>query len=220
MKTSAEILNQNSSSLSEPDLSSLRESIRACAAWKNEKDEQFDRETDALLRMLEKPQQQDESDLIIQGLQNQLRAAAIDNSITFRAPVQTQAIPTETASGKNAKRKMRHPVITVMLLTFLVLLIAATVIIWYSYPNAYGGNYGETVPSTPASLCEIDGENDTGYMLGIDGSFLAVYYNGKVQRALSFPVTQLSDYDRELLQNGIPLEDENALRRAIEDYTS
>lgn len=220
MKTSAETLNQNRNTSTEPDLSSLRESIRACAAWKDEKDERFDRETDALLRMLEKPQQQDEADVIIQGLQSEIKKTTAGDSMTFGTPVRLQAVPTETAAEKTAKRKLRHPVITVMLLTFLVLLIAATVIIWYGYPSAYGGNYGESIPSTPASLCETDGENDTGYMLGIDGSFLAVYYNGKVQRALSVPVAQLSEYDRELLQSGIPLADETALRRAIEDYTS
>ncbi len=212
MKTSADALNNSPSNPSDPDLSSLRESIRACAAWKNEKDEQFDRETDALLRMLERPQQQDEADRIIQGLNRRL-AAVPDDSAAFHPPALTD-------TEKNTKPKMRHPVITVMLLTFFVLLIAATVVIWYGYPHGYGGNYGEAVPSTPASLCETEGENDTGYMLGIDGSFLAVYYNGKVQRALKVPVTQLSEYDRQLLQSGIRLADESAVRRAIEDYTS
>lgn len=220
MKTSAKALNQNRNLSSDPDLSSLRESIRACAARKSEKDERFDKETDALLRMLEKPRQQDEADRIIEGLQNEMSQTPIEDGIVFGAPVRLQTAPSGAAAEKSPRRKLRHPVITVMLLTFLVLLIAATVIIWYGYPNAYGGNYGESIPDTPASLCKTDGENDTGYMLGINGSFLAVYYNGKVQRALSVPVAQLSDYDRKLLQNGIPLADETALRQALEDYTS
>ena len=49
MKKSAENQMQHTSAASDPELAALRESIRACAAETAHKDEQFDRETDALL---------------------------------------------------------------------------------------------------------------------------------------------------------------------------
>ena len=70
-----------------------------------------------------------------------------------------------------------------------------------------------------APLCEA-GTGAEGYILGIEGESLAVYYNGTLQQSIDFPAAQLTDYDRELLQKGIQLEDEAAVRRAIEDYTS
>lgn len=218
MRKSAENRMQHTSAASDPELAALRESIRACAAQTTDQDGQFDRETDALLKMLERHPQRDAADRIIEGLTGEIQRAAETKGTA--STVLAQPVHPAPQPQTGTKRKLRHPVVTIMLLTFFVLMVAATVIIWYGYPGAYGGDYGETVPSTPASLCENDGGIDTGYMLGIDGSFLAVYYNGKVQRALSIPVAQLSEYDRELLQSGLPLEDEAALRRAIEDYTS
>ena len=43
---------------------------------------------------------------------------------------------------------------------------------------------------------------------------------GKSLPRIYMTAKQLSEYDRELLVAGIPLSDENALRQAIEDYTS
>ena len=208
---------QRFSGASGPELAALRESIRACAAETAGQDGQFDRETEALLKMLERPSHQ-EVDGIIMGLQSEIQEA--EKAERPGPTVLAQTVPAEGRPQAGGKRKLRHPVVTVMLLTFFVLMVAATVIIWCGYPGVSGGDYGESAPSVPASLCESEYPTDEGYMLGIDGSFLAVYYNGKVQRALSIPVAQLSDYDRELLQSGLPLEDEAALRRAIEDYTS
>ncbi len=177
--------------MKDADLSALQESIRACSA-----EETFDRETQALLRMLERPAEPDAADRIIHELD------------TPPAPV-LSAAPPEQASGR-----LRHPVMAVMLLIFLVLLTAAIVVICSTQNDT-----GETVPSTPASLCAVEPSED-GFVLGIDGSFLAVYQNGQRTQLLSLPVSHLTDYDRALLEAGISLPDEAALRRAIEDYTS
>ena len=44
--------------------------------------------------------------------------------------------------------------------------------------------------------------------------------NGRVERQIRYPLGQLSDYDRALLSSGIGFSDENALKKALEDYTS
>lgn len=181
-----------------PDLGQLRQDILECA-----RREGFQKETDALLRMLEKPHQETEVDLI-------LREINAPQPPENAAPLPTRDGGQAASSGKPT----RHLVMAVMLFVFSILLICAAVVI----SLGAGVNNNETIPSEPASLCDAGSEG--GYMLGIDGESLAVYYNGVVQRSLSYPVSQLSEYDRELLLAGIPLSDENAVRQAIEDYTS
>ena len=119
----------------------------------------------------------------------------------------------DTAAEEGRKR---HPAAAVMLVTFSALLVAGAAFIVSSYRD---GGSAEEIPATPASLCEA-GTGAEGYILGIEGESLAVYYNGTLQQSIDFPAAQLTDYDRELLQKGIQLEDEAAVRRAIEDYTS
>ncbi len=181
-----------------PDLEQLRKDILECAG-----EQDFQKETDALLRMLEKPQQETEVDLI-------LREINAPQPPENAAPLPTRDEEQAASPGKPS----RHLAMAVMLFVFSILMICAAVVI----SLGAGVNKNEPVPSEPASLCDAGSEG--GYMLGIDGESLAVYYNGVLQRSLSYPVSQLSDYDRELLLAGIPLSDENALRQAIEDYTS
>ena len=181
-----------------PDIGQLKQDILECA-----RREGFQKETDALLRMLEKSQQETEVDLILREI-NAPQSPEDDSLLPTRDGEQT------ASSGKPA----RHLMMAVMLFVFSILLISAAVVI----SLGAGGNSAEPIPSEPVSLCDTG--SDGGYMLGIDGESLAVYYNGVLQRSISYPVNQLSEYDRELLLAGIPLSDENAVRQAIEDYTS
>lgn len=197
----------------------------------------LDPETEALLKMLEKPPFEDEADRIIREL-NEAPAGdlppAAENTardtrekgripdgmmkMEARPPEQPKRAARRQKPARNAaaeEGRRRHPAFAVMLVTFSALLVAGAAFIVSSYRD--GG--AEEIPATPASLCEADVEKE-GYILGIDGETLAVYYNGALQQSLDFPVAQLTDYDRELLQNGIRLEDEAAVKRAIEDYTS
>ena len=180
------------------ELCQLKQDIMECV-----RRDGFQKETDALLRMLEKPRQETEVDLILR-------------EINTPQPSQEET-PPPTRDGEQAVSSGRpsgHLAIAVMLFVFSVLLRSSAVVI----SLGAGGKENQTIPSEPASLCDTGSEG--GYMLGIDGETLAVYYNGVLQRSIAYPVNQLSEYDRELLVAGIPLSDENALRQAIEDYTS
>lgn len=181
-----------------PDLEKLKQDILECAGQ-----EGFQKETDALLRMLEKPHQETEVDLILREIN------------APQPPENTAPLPTRDGEQAASPGKpTRHLVMAVMLFVFSILMICAAVVI----SLGAGVNKNDPVPSEPASLCDAGSQG--GYMLGIDGESLVIYYNGVLQRSLSYPVSQLSDYDRELLLAGIPLSDENAVRQAIEDYTS
>lgn len=116
-----------------------------------------------------------------------------------------------------------HPVITAMLLTFAVLLVSAAVLIGLDLTGITGTPKTAPIPEEEASLCSVS-EAGTGgqeeYRLEIDGDGLSVYRNGRVERQIRYPLGQLSDYDRALLSSGIGFSDENALKKALEDYTS
>lgn len=218
----------------EEELSGLCRTIRRAGAEKG-----LDPETEALLKMLEKPPYEDEADRIIRELNEQNREepsapSSPTNSIPReKGKLDDGFMKREMRSLKEDKRPQsrsshngdkhapseeevkrgRRSAFAIMLVTFSAVLVAGAAFII----NGYDSGQSEEIPETPASLCDA---GVTGYTLGIDGQYLAIYYNGALQQALDFPVAQLTDYDREMLQNGIPLEDEQALRRAIEDYTS
>ena len=186
------------------ELKNLLDSI--AAEMDRRQDQTEDRELEALIRILSKEEADEQSDAIIRRL------------------LETEPLTEKEADrSEKSAEKAGRPVMTAMLATFAVLLLAAVAVIFWEFPI---GSKNEPVPSSPASLCQYEPETESsspdtrGYMLGIEGDCLAVYYNGEVRESLSFPVAQLSEYDRKLLQNGIPLENETALRRAIEDYIS
>ena len=67
-------------------------------------------------------------------------------------------------------------------------------------------------PEEEASFC---------FQLGVYGDRLAVYTGGelKPRQVLDIPLAALPESDQQLLEQGIPLRDEEELRRAIEDYS-
>ena len=147
-----------------PDIGQLKQDILECA-----RREGFQKETDALLRMLEKPQQETEVDLILREI-NAPQSPEDDSLLPTRDGEQT------ASSGKPA----RHLVMAVMLFVFSILLISAAVVI----SLGAGGNSAEPIPSEPVSLCDTG--SDGGYMLGIDGESLTVFYN------VPFPIRSTS----------------------------
>ena len=218
----------------EDELSGLCRNIRRTGEEKG-----LDPETEALLKMLEKPPFEDEADRIIRELNEAPSGDSppppppAENSAREKGRLpdgmmKAEARPPERKKPAGARKakpardtaaeegRKRHPAAAVMLVTFSALLVAGAAFIVSSYRD---GGSAEEIPATPASLCEA-GTGAEGYILGIEGESLAVYYNGALQQSIDFPAAQLTDYDRELLQKGIQLEDEAAVKRAIEDYTS
>ncbi len=139
-----------------------------------------------------------------------------ENESLFKMVNLLESPSTESSHNISAAQplpqKPRHPVMTVMLLTFAVLLLSAAVLICLDiHPDT------EPIPEDSVSLCAAESGR---YLLGIEGDALAVYYNGKIERLIHYPVYQLSDYDKQLLSSGISFSDESALKKALEDYTS
>ena len=197
-----------------------------CRAIRGKLDHSPDPETEALLKMLEKPPFEDEAGRIIRELDEMdtplpappaeppREKGSLPDGFMKAAPHEKRR------KGKKARQpeaapKGRHPAAAVMLITFSAVLIAGAAFII----GGYREDGVEEIPATPASLCDA-GPAEEGSTLGIDGEFLAVYQNGTLRETLGFPVGQLTEYDQTLLRDGIQLADEAALRRAIEDYTS
>ena len=186
-----------------------------------------DPETEALLKMLEKPPFEDEAGRIIRELDEMEKSPPAPPAGQER---EKGSLPDgfmkASPQGKRQKKrkprepeeipKSRHPAAAVMLITFSAVLVAGAAFIISSCRE----EGTEEIPATPASLCDAGTAEDGGYTLGVDGEFLAVYQNGTLRETLRFPIGQLTEYDQTLLRDGIRLEHEAALRRAIEDYTS
>lgn len=94
-----------------------------------------------------------------------------------------------------------------------ILLAAAVVLLIISAVLIFSSRYfASEPPEEPASFC---------YELGVYQDRLAVYTSGQPAptQILDIPLAGLPEADQELLERGIPLNSEEELRQAIEDYT-
>lgn len=100
----------------------------------------------------------------------------------------------------------KHLIAASVLLAAAVLLFAAAVCFLF-----WGGQLLGESPEQPASFC---------YRLGVYEDRLAVYTGSSTRpdRILDIPLSSLPEGDQLLLQQGIDLDSEEALRQAIEDF--
>lgn len=98
----------------------------------------------------------------------------------------------------------RHPVSAVLIGLGAVLILALGCFLLFDRP--------EEPPEETASFC---------FRLSVYEDRLAVYSAGdlKPSEVLDISLAALPEADRQLLIDGIPLRNEEELRRAIEDYT-
>ena len=98
-------------------------------------------------------------------------------------------------------------------LRLIILLLSAGAVLFLAAGAYFLFGERETVPpEATASFC---------FQLGVWEDRLAVYTAGGRSPAevLDIPLAALPEPDRQLLKDGIPLRDEEELRRAIEDYS-
>lgn len=109
--------------------------------------------------------------------------------------------PTETDRRRTGRRRW---------LQWLLLGVLAAVLLSVGL-LAFRGRAAEP-PEEEASFC---------FQLGVYGDRLAVYTGGelKPRQVLDIPLAALPESDQKLLEQGIPLRDEEELRQAIEDYS-
>ncbi len=94
--------------------------------------------------------------------------------------------------------------------------IAITVVIFiFSMGVSFSNNKTESV-ETPQTIY------DSGYILGEYNGKIALYRSGSNEpyKKLDFKVDMLTEYDKQMVINGIHLDTEEELNRLIEDLTS
>lgn len=117
--------------------------------------------------------------------------------------------------------------LNVLLITLAAMAISAVIIITAvtyetKYERASAKSPSLVTDSSGFSESETTAPNAAGYILKEYNGTLALFRENseKPYRILDADLTTLTDYDKELLQNGIKVDTEKEVNALIEDFTS